>query len=224
MTPIYTYTALIDVLSYKYRLEKDQKEGSLSFKDDLENALEIFDHINSDIFGVQAISDTIILTSVEHVNFPEFLDILKKVFFAFLQRGLFIRGGIAYSRHFEKGRLTYSHAIARAYELESKAAIYPRIIIDKNIIDMYKSSSELPLIFDHNLIVKQNGLNFLNVLDDASWEIIYSLVSNIYISNKQELLQNEAAFAKHQWFENYLFSFKPENFENERYIEPMELI
>lgn len=224
MTPVHTYTALIDVLSYRYRLEKDQKEGQLSFKDDLEKALKVFDGVNSTIFRVQAISDTIIMTCADHTNFLEFLNVLKKVFISFLECGLFIRGGIAYSRHFENGRLTYSHAVARAHELESKVAIYPRIIIDNNIIDMYKASESLPSIFENEIIVKQNGVYFLNVLDNDSWNTTYDLVSSIYTSDKEELSYNEAAFAKHQWFENYLYSFQPVGDSSDRYIEPMKLI
>jgi hypothetical protein len=224
MIPIHTYTAVIDVLSYRYRLEKDQKEGTLSFKNDLEKALKIFDEINSTIFRVQAISDTIILTCQEHTNFIEFLNVLKQVFFTFLECGLFVRGGIAYSRHFENGRLTYSHAIARAHELESKAAIYPRILLDNNIVDMYKSSTELPNIFEKEYIVKQNGAYFLHILEEYNWEEIHRLVAKIYSNDKRELYLNEAAFAKHQWFENYLYNFKPSNTVFERYINPMELI
>ncbi len=224
MIPIHTYTAVIDVLAYRYRLKQDQKNGSLSFKDDLEKALKIFDSINSTVFRVQAISDTIILTCNEHKNFIQFLNILKKVFFAFLECGLFIRGAIAYSRHFENGRLTYSHAIAKAHELESKAAIYPRIILDNNIIDMYKSSSDLPIIFNKNYFVKQNGIYFLHLIDEECWGKAHELVANIYNNDKHEINENETAFAKHQWFENYLYSFKPSKFMQERYIQQMELI
>ena len=224
MIPVHTYTALLDVLSYKYRLEKDQKDGTLSFKDDLENALKIFDSIDNDIFHVRAISDTIILTSEMHDNFIEFLIIMQKVFFTFLESGLFIRGGIAYSRHFENGRLTYSHAIARAYDLENKSAIYPRILIDSNIIEMYKSGTDLPEIFNKQLIVKQNGVYFLNVVGEDSWETIYTLAAKIYAEDKQAILFNEAAFAKHQWFENYLFNFKPQGANQVRYIQPMLLV
>lgn len=224
MKPVHTYTAVVDVLAYRYRLEKDQKDGSLSFKDDLEKALRIFDNVNSAVFKVQAISDTIILTCTNHENFIEFLDVLKNVFITFLECGLFIRGGIAYSRHFENGRLTYSHAIARAHELESKAAIYPRIILDKNIIDMCESTNICPNIFIKKYLVKYNGVYFLHLIDEKNWQNVYELVSRIYDEDKNEIQTNEAAFAKHQWFENYLFSFKPQEINSNRYIESMILI
>lgn len=224
MKTSYVYTALIDVLSYRFRLEQDILSGGFSFKSDLEGALSVFDSVNSAIFGVQAISDTIIMTCSTHENFEEFLRILKAVYIAFLERGLYVRGGVAYSRHFQSGRLTYSHAVARAYEIESKVAIYPRIVIDKNIVEMYRGSADLPEIFGKNLLARHNGSCFINVLDQDNWCHIYESASVTYEKDRLSLIDNEAAFAKHQWFENYLFSSPYADLGKPKYIEGISVI
>lgn len=215
----YTYTALLDVLSYRFRLEQDISSGEYSLKNDLEGALSIFDSVNSDIFGVQAISDTIIMTCSTHENFEEFLKILKAVYIAFLNRGLYVRGGVAYSRHYQSGRLTYSHALAKAYEIESKIAIYPRIMLDKNIIEMYQGGANLPKVFGKNLLARHNGGCFINVLDQGNWCEIYESASALYKKDQLSLVNNEAAFAKHQWFENYLFASPYAELSKSKYIE-----
>lgn len=202
----YVYTALIDVLSYRNRLQEDINSGQESFKDDLIQSLSIFDNINTAIFGVQAISDTIIITCNRHDRFFEFLEILKSVFIAFMSKGLLIRGGVAYSKHFQSGRITYSHAVARSYEIESKIAVYPRIVIDKNILDMYETANHLPSIFNKNILIKQNDITFLNIIDDKNWNDLYQMARDIYEKNKSILSGNELAFLKHLWFEGYLFS------------------
>lgn len=224
MSSAYVYTALIDVLSYRHRLELDIQCGKETFKDDLERSLAIFDTVNTAIFGVQAISDTIILTCNSHKNFPEFIDILKKVFLAFLERGLFIRGGVAYSKHFQSGRITYSHAITRAYDLESKISIYPRIVIDENIIQMYKSGSDLPEILNKGLILNQNGISFLNILDHSNWNNVYEYSSRIFTRDNISIIKNESAFLKHAWFENYLYGCKFSDKSKDRYIPEPEHI
>lgn len=224
MKPSYTYTALLDVLSYRFRLEQDISTGEYSLKNDLEGALSIFDSVNSAIFGVQAISDTIIMTCSSHENFEEFLKILKTVYIAFLNRGLYVRGGVAYSRHYQSGRLTYSHALAKAYEIESEIAIYPRIMIDKNIIDMYKGGTSLPNIFRKNLLALHNGGCFINVLDQDNWCNIYESASAMYKKDRLSFINNEAAFAKHQWFENYLFTSPYADPKESKYIEGVDLI
>ncbi|HBG35270.1 MAG TPA: hypothetical protein DDX01_08065 [Holosporales bacterium] len=219
MSLSHVYTALIDILAYRYRLESDQKNGRLDFKEDLEQALKVFDTVNDAIYRVQAISDTIIITCSEHNHFPEFIAILKKVFIEFLKRGLFIRGGIAYSRHFQSGRLTYSHSIAKAYELESKIAIYPRIVVDRNIIEMYLGGSGMPDMFGKSFFLKQNGVTFLNVIDDENWTLVHGLAKNIYETDKNHMVENENAFLKHLWFQECIFSSKSRVMSFDRYIE-----
>lgn len=192
------------MLGYKVHLERDRNSGNLHFQEKLGSTLKIFDTVDEKVFRVQAISDTIIITCATHDDFPQFLSILQKVFFAFLSQGLFIRGGIAYSRHFQRNHMTYSHAIARAYELESKKAVYPRIVIDENIIQMYEGGSNLPKLKDMKLICVQNRTFFLNVLSEENWPDVYRLCSTLYSEDRTIIEEDEGVFAKHFWFENFL--------------------
>lgn len=219
MNSEYVYTALIDVLSYRYRLERDIKSGSEEFRHDLEQALSVFDGINTSVFGVQAISDTIILTCNTHERIEEFFNIITKVFFAFMKRNLFIRGGIAYSKHFQSGRITYSQSVARAYELESKSSIYPRIVVDENVVNMHTSSDKLLGILGDQSVLVQNGIYFLDILSHDGWDEAYECAKDIYEKDRGTILKNESAFLKHAWFENYLFSSKYADSNKKRYIE-----
>jgi hypothetical protein len=204
MKPSYLYAALLDVLGYRRLLAIDRDAGCLDFQSKLSTALKIFDTVNEAVFHVQAISDTIILTCNEHDHFTEFLELLRNIFIAFLQQGIFVRGGIAYSRHFQSGHLTYSHAVARAYELESSVANYPRIVIDENIIKMYEVGSGLSKIQSSGLICIENGIYFLEVLTKSNWVDIYTFAKNIHETNIDILNLDESAFGKHIRFERYL--------------------
>lgn len=219
MNSEHLYTALIDVLSYRYRLDRDIQTGNEDFRQDLEQALSVFDGINTSVFGVQAISDTIILTCNSHERIDEFFEIIKKVFFSFMAKSLFIRGGVAYSKHFESGRITYSHAVAKAYELESKSSIYPRIVVDENIVRMHQSSEKLSGFLDNKSVLVQNGIYFLDILDQNNWDEAYTCAKLIYEQDRETILKNENAFLKHAWFETYLFSSNYAGSERDRYIE-----
>lgn len=222
----FAYIALIDVLAYRSRLEKDQKNGTHEFKDDLTQALLGCRDINTEIYGIQAISDTIIMSCTDHNKFKEFLINLTKIYLEFLKRKIFIRGGVSYGKHFRNTNVTYSHALAAAYELESMKAIYPRIMIDKNIIDMYSRDSRSlpPDNIKGNIIAKYNNSYFLNILAYNDWDEVYSLSKTMYEDNKDYLFGNESAFSKHKWFENYLFSLKPQHNANQRYIDEIQLL
>ncbi|MEQ6887001.1 hypothetical protein [Salicola sp. Rm-C-2C1-2] len=174
---------------------------------------------NTAVFGVQAISDTVIVTCNSHDKIAEFVETLKKVFISFLKRNLFIRGGVAYSKHFQSGRITYSHAVAKAYEIESKLSIYPRIVFDENIINMYKTSSTLAGLLGTESVLERNGTYFLDILDYDNWPVVYECAKSLYEKDKDLIERNEQAFLKHVWFENYLFSSMYGDPAKERYID-----
>ena len=224
MQPTHLYTALIDVLAYRQHLKLDQDSGNLNFQNKLSSALSTLDTVNSAIFGIQAISDTIILTCADHRNFLEFLSILQKVFISFLSEGLFIRGGVAYSRHFQNSRLTYSHAVARAYELESQQASYPRIVLDQNIIDMHNVGVGLPCIQSSGLLCLENGIFFLNILTTDNWNEIYSFGKKIYIDNIDSIKLNENNFLKHVRFQRYLLTSPHAPSDAQEYIETIDTL
>jgi hypothetical protein len=223
MIPEYIYVTLIDVLGYKYRLERDKNSGLYEFKDDLSEALSVLNAVNTSVYNVQAISDTIIITCDRHDRFVEYVSLVKKVFVSFLRRGLFVRGGIAYSKHFQNGNITYSHAVARAYEVEKSLALYPRIVVDQNVVSMYESSDVLPPIRGRGLFVEHNGVVFLHIIDNENWHDVYKYSKDIYENDKEFILQKEDAFLKHKWFEDYLFSFVDAGVDVDRYVKRMML-
>ena len=204
--PVHLYAAILDVLAYRCYLDQDRKSGTLAFQEKLSSALAVFASFNDAIYSVRAISDTLIVTCPDHAHFPEFLGILRDVFVGFLGQGLFVRGGVAFSQHFQSGNLTYSHAIARAYDLESKTAVYPRIVIDANILAMYEAGRSLPQIRDRGLLCKENGIFFLNVLTADNWEKVYDYARSIYKECADAIQEDEAALGKHLRFQRYLLN------------------
>ncbi len=200
--PTYVYVALLDVLAYRVRLSADRKSGKLSFKDDLIHAMEVFNQVNEADFQYQAISDTIIVSCAQRDRFTELLTLLKNVYVSFLEHNLLVRGGVAYSQHFKSSHVTYSHALALAYELESSKAVFPRIVIDKNIIEML---DQLELDADYRtMIAEQNGIHFINVADDSNWERLYQSAMQIYKRDALALREAEGPFQKHVWLQNFL--------------------
>jgi hypothetical protein len=221
-TLAYVYAAILDVLGYRQRLAEDRETDTLAFKDALHNALQELTTINEANYNYQAISDTVIITCSNRDDLVSFLQVLKKIMLAFLKEGLFIRGGLAYSKHFKSSNITYSYAIALAHELEGKIAVYPRIVIDKNIIMMFEGTDDLNKIKISKLVCVQNGVYFLNILDDENWAAVYGWAKDLYHHDERELSEREHEFSKHTWFENYLFSSAFADHHFERYIPSMQ--
>lgn len=224
----FSYVALIDVLGYKSRLEADRRSGVLTFRDALVGALEVFNSINENEFQHEAISDTIIIRCPFREKVIEMLNLIKEVQISFLKHGLFTRGAVVYQQHFQSGKITYSLALSQAHHIESNQAIYPRVVVDRNIIDMFRSeeseSAKLSEMVESRLLIERNGVYFVNLIDSENWLKIRSYVARIFESDRDEIIGNEGAFSKHVWFEDLLFSSSEVPKLNERYIPPARFL
>lgn len=202
----YVLAALLDVLGYRDLLASDRESGRLKFKDALQRAMQVLSDVNEAQYAYTAISDTIIITRTDDGDLRGLLTVLKNVQIAFLREGILIRGGLAYERHFKSNNITYSHAIALAHQVESAVAIYPRIVIDKNLIETQKTKGFWAEVTKSELICDCNGIHFLNLIDATNWEQVYDSAKTIYNREKTNLSGKEKEFSKHAWFENYLYS------------------
>jgi hypothetical protein len=151
-----------------------------------------------------------------------FLQTVKGVVLSFLKESLFVRGGITYSQHFKSSNITYSHAIALAHEIEINLAIFPRVVVDNNIIEMFYTSGEQSRLIDSGLICVQNGIFFLDILDKDNWSEVYGFASDLYGRDKALLIKREHDFLKHVWFENYIFASPFADSKSSRYIPRMQ--
>lgn len=208
MAKTYSLVALLDVLAYRNHIDADRTSGSETFKSKLEAALSVLTSINETELVYQAISDTIIIAANPSTALSDFLTTVSDVQRAFLKNGLLIRGGIAFEQHFKSGNLTYSHALAIAYELEQKQAIYPRIVIDRSVVEMLWTGSkftpaDMQRIQDEQLICIQNGIHFVNLLAKDVDEC-FEMAKRIYESQRTDLEGREHELAKHRWLQDYI--------------------
>ncbi len=220
-----TFVSLLDVIGYRKKIDDDRLSGEERFKKNLVRALSVFNELNEAEFGYQAISDTIIVSTPPSAPFCDLLRALKKIHRSFLENGLFIRGGVAFAAHFRSGNLTYSHALPVAYALEQQQAVYPRIVIDNNIIELFsgegKLCSEIAEVAAEKLICVQNGVYFVNTVYGAEAEY-YRLARDIYANESPFLQGREHELAKHRWLQDYILN-SSEGGDLTPYIEPISL-
>ena len=74
--------------------------------------------------------------------------------------GWLVRGGITVGDLYIDDTVVWGSALVKAYELENKIAVYPRVIIDKPVLDLLKQSCEGKTFISKD----QDGLDFLNYM------------------------------------------------------------
>lgn len=125
-------------------------------------------------------------------------------------QGIYTRGGVSYGSFYSDDNIIFSSALVKAYILESKTAIYPRIVIDKKLIDA--------VLHCKNEILESTGLSELIYFD---WENTAFLnpfnVGDKHAKEMEDMFQSED-FANNNEFQE-LFKSLPEVAKN-IFLEP----
>jgi len=141
--------AFIDILGFAQLIGRIGSEPALHRR--VKRALTWFNHMQESslkpntsqtALEFAVFSDSVVISAAVH----ELHSILWSVLH--LQAELFgigvlLRGGIAQGRLIHRGNLIYGEGMLRAYELESRVAVYPRVIVEDELVtdlpDAYRS-------------------------------------------------------------------------------------
>ncbi|MGD0870142.1 MAG: hypothetical protein ABSB88_11365 [Bryobacteraceae bacterium] len=132
-------------------------------------------------------------------------------------QGIVVRGGVTVGEIVKSQRQLFGPAVVRAYELESKIAIYPRIVVGKEVLDELKEQTGARA--GGRPGEGENALSLLREGDDGQFYIDYlwavrgelgddygefldrhgSLISD----GLKNYTQNAAIRSKYEWLDHY---------------------
>lgn len=204
----FKYSELIDV-------EEDaQKKGVENFR------------IN-ELLEINYFSDSIIISvkvEKERINeiFSTFIVYIAALGNLLIKNGILIRGGIDIGNLIHKSGKVFGSALIKAYNLESTIAIYPRIIVSKNLLQKlnYPIESKKDRYPYHQYLERfEDGcigftqltiLQVMDSLDDivylnqfkGSKTVILDKTKETIIKGLNENLDNPKVFDKYKWLMN----------------------
>lgn len=165
----------MDILGFKEAIERD---------DFFQNVYDVLHenysegHQTSPIFA-KTFSDNVawILPyfsdkpSVEAINLV--ISTIQSYQFRFIKKGIFLRGATTIGKIFHDDLILYGKSLIEAYELESKIAIYPRIILSADFFSCVKKNHfypdgdycNHPLCKRKDILVGSDGQPFINYLN-----------------------------------------------------------
>lgn len=209
--------AFLDILGFKELILQDKPKAlkSISLIDDrIRHVLNVLYENYGKIFSTKLFSDCICL-SCEY-TFENIFYILYEL--AFIQfylsiNGIFLKGALSRGKHFENDIMIFSEGLIRAYELE-QAAIYPRIIIDKELIYQIKEDhqSYFPIYIGFTktdfLIQSPDGryiVDYLNMLYEEGMDQHGELEchKNIIVEQIKDNFSDSNIIGKYQWLSEY---------------------
>ena len=116
--------------------------------------------------------------------------------------GILLRGAITKGLLYHKGQVILGEALVEAYNLESKEAKYPRIILSPSIAEIV-SPEQI-----RNIKMDSDGFYFIDWLEDILGDRLNNFETkkeyqNIIELNLNKHINNSRIIAKWRWFANY---------------------
>lgn len=175
--------AFLDILGFKEHVKKyvnpehpQDKEILEKIKSALNDAFKIItEREYRNLLRIKVFSDCTCARMPEMLCTPIEFSMLCSLItwavgynFNLIRRDIYPRGGISAGFHYEDENMIFSDGLIKAHELEHKVAIYPRTILDEELVQRFKylwmDQRETIELFGTNkkIIVDEEGIAFIN--------------------------------------------------------------
>lgn len=117
---------------------------------------------------IQAFSDCILISAADNrIGLIAVTAISALTYWMLFSRGFFARGAITKDRLTHDNNMVFGKALVRAYSLEQKVAIFPRIVLSKEIYEeIINEKHPIPVKVDFD------GQSFLDIFDAQAKKVI----------------------------------------------------
>lgn len=227
-----SYCAYFDILGFKEKINNNDISFFNRYLKILNKELRKIEHEKEEFwkrFEIKVFTDNFVVGYPWQDKYGEselgdLFEILSMIQFNFIKEGIFIRGAIALSDLFMNDNVVLGSALIDAYNLESKEAVYPRIIISEKVSDTIKKHMDY---YSNYIDIPQNYLylkdvdghifvNYLYILFyDADYEKQESTMYKNYVKEELEShknviikmlnknINNYKVFDKYSWCAKY---------------------
>lgn len=216
--------AFVDVLGFREKLQEFEADLQVRRNEEVEytvsdkvnefiNTLkEVTSRLDQDNLRYYLFSDNICIT-IDYVDNPDLLIAvlisINELFYSFAQKGYFLRGGIAIGKFVDEKEIALGVPLARAYLMESKNAVYPRILIEEEytrIVKAYQAENRFEkysTLETDTLIMESCEYHYLNIFYNVFFkedkvkffnDYKIKIEENLKLNAKKENLQ-----VKYKW-------------------------
>jgi len=230
--------AFVDILGFSALIDEYDNDETSNILNELHDALELSIKYSLEIIAGSKIK-TMIAENLDYKLFSDclclslpFIEydtdfqkqfdsiciILRNYQSIMMQKGFYVRGGVAIGSYYSNDKMIFSGGLVKAYHLESKKAIYPIIIVSEDIIahletgklnTLSENYNEQPLMYhidepdkifinpfedidnlDRNRKSIEENLNLLNKADHILGKLLKPIV-NSFFKNVENYTKNE---------------------------------
>lgn len=185
----------LDILGFKKIIEETEIKGQENVDQTeflIETIKEMKEAVNltstETTKNVTQFSDSIVVSFAENdqKEIPRLFFDLQRLIAKLLARGILCRGAISYGKLYHKNDLVFGPALVDAYETESQAALYPRIILDQSVIDVMKYNYSLENKHNYRKVRFDSDVQtYLKIDSDDKFYIDYFTGSMMFFEHNE---------------------------------------
>ncbi|WP_027377929.1 hypothetical protein [Kaistella palustris] len=197
--------------------EDDEQLGPYYYSKSASEFIETFDYaiskLDKEKFSYYLFSDNICIT-VKNINsrgeksLIELLLVISELYFEFVQKGYFLRGGIDYGLFIDQSSIALGVPLATAYKMESNLAVFPRIILSTDFVkqlEIYPSEDEKEFasVLESSLIKNSCEFQYLNIFNHIfkieEKELFFKIFNQNISENLSLSVNKENIYLKYKW-------------------------
>lgn len=225
--------AFIDILGYREKLEEFERDAQereneqgarILTSEKVNEFLNIFKSVTRVLdeknIRYYLFSDNICITA-DYIENPrlsiEILFTISDLFYAFAQKGYFLRGAIEMGKFIDEPMIALGNPLTKAYLAESKVANYPRILLSPEYYDFVSNFlvNEGASIYDESikdhLVYSSCELYYLNVFYNVfqveDKVAFFTRVREKILENLENTSRKENLYVKYEWLANLFNKF-----------------
>lgn len=137
----------LDILGFKNVIDKTVDKNDIDNENNIQLLYDAISQMYSEVTWqpsnltsrvITQFSDSIVLSFLidDSNEVIQFFDDILHLITMLIKKGLLCRGAISYGKLIHNERVIFGPAMIEAYLTESKAALYPRVILDRSLLDI----------------------------------------------------------------------------------------
>lgn len=178
----------VDFLGFKNEIEKTEEdpialERLVKATEELGTVKEF---IQFESGQITQFSDCLVISFLVNEESGVFymLNAISMMVLILVGKGYLIRGAVTYGKLYHTPEVLVGPAMVKAYEMESKSAIYPRIIVDEGVLEIARSNKreghrddeELEYVNSFIISDKHSEYDDLKFIDYISWNSVVAVI------------------------------------------------
>ncbi|MBQ1248512.1 MAG: hypothetical protein IIX92_00520 [Selenomonadales bacterium] len=209
--------AFLDLLGASKIMGSDRSQEVLAkikevFENTRRRAYEVYKEYFNDI-RIVVFSDNIafvrkipekyeIMTMHRCIKIMEFISFISIFLGTALEKELLFRGGVTIGKLYVDERMIWGKALVDAHDLERKVAIFPRVVISKELYNWMRAEGMkwwgIKQDFD--------GVWFIDILSNTGngKDYLIRKMKKLVEQGKRDNVYNESVLQKYEWLERYV--------------------